>query len=281
LLPVAGEVLGAPEDYGSDRVFVHYRLGGADPETEDKIAALRDAGHPVITISMDDRYDLAREFFRWEIAVAAAGAALSVNVFNQPNVQESKDNTRAVLERLADSGSLPSGEPDLKEDGISVYGSPDAEDLPGAFQSLLATAAEGDYIALLAYLGEDRETDPKLSEAVREPLRRRLALATTLGYGPRYLHSTGQLHKGGPNTGRYLMFTADAAEALPVPGRPYGFGQLRLAQAIGDFQALQQHGRRVLRFHLGPDPAGGLERIGRALQRALDAMGVDDIEEAA
>ncbi len=272
LLPVAGESLGAAQDYGSDRVFVYYRPGQPDRQTEDKIAALRDAGHPVITISMGDRTDLAQEFYRWEIAVAAAGAAIGVNVFDQPNVQESKDNTRRILEDLEEAGSLPDGEPDAAEGGISVFGGPEAGDLEAALKHLFATAAPGDYCAVLAYLTETEGVAEKLAERVRQPVMRRLKIATTLGYGPRYLHSTGQLHKGGPNTGLYLLFTADPEKDLPVPDRPYSFGQLRLAQAVGDFQALEKHGRRVVRIHLGANPETALDRVGRALEGALDAL---------
>lgn len=273
LLPVAGEVLAEPQAYGNDRVFVHVHFGEEDAQTLDRLADLRDAGHPVITIRMGDRYDLAQEFYRWEIAVAAAGAVLGVNVFNQPNVQESKDNTRAILKELRESGSLPEGKPDLKAEAIAVYGCPEATDLEGALTAFFQSAMPGDYCALLAYLREDAAQTEALTRRLRDPLQRRLKLATTLGYGPRYLHSTGQLHKGGPNTGFYLMFTSAAPDDIPVPERSYRFGELRLAQAIGDLQALQKHGRRVLRFHLGSDeePAA-LNRIGRALQSALDRL---------
>jgi len=272
LLPVAGEALAAPEVYGSDRVFVHVRLGEDDAPTRDRLAALRDAGHPVVTIRMADRYDLAQEFYRWEIAVAAAGAVIGVNVFNQPNVQESKDNTRAILKELRESGSLPEGKPDLVAEAIAVYGCPQARDLEDALAAFFQTAAPGDYCALLAYIQEDDVHTAALTRNLRDPLQRQLKLATTLGYGPRYLHSTGQLHKGGPNSGLYLMFTTDAPEDIAVPERPYRFGELRLAQAIGDLQALQKHGRRVLRFHLGSDVAADLNRIGKALQSVLSRL---------
>jgi transaldolase/glucose-6-phosphate isomerase len=272
LLPVAGETLAGPEAYGNDRVFVQVLLGQDDVPTLDRVAALRDAGHPVVTIRMADRYDLAQEFYRWEIAVAAAGAVLDVNVFNQPNVQESKDNTRAILKELRDSGALPEGKPDLAAETIAVYGCPGARDLEGALGAFLQTAAPGDYCALLAYIREDDAHTEAMTRNLRDPLQRQLKMATTLGYGPRYLHSTGQFHKGGPNSGLYLMFTTDAPDDIPVPERFYGFGQLRLAQAIGDLQALQQHGRRVLRFHLGADVTADLNRIGKALQGALEGL---------
>jgi hypothetical protein len=272
LLPVAGETLAAPEAYGDDRVFVHVRLGEEDAPIRERLAALRDAGHPVVTIKMMDRYDLTQEFYRWEIAVAAAGAVLGVNVFNQPNVQESKDNTRAILKELRESGSLPEEKPDLTAEAIAVYGCPGARDLEGALTAFLQTAASGDYCALLAYIQEDDVHTEAITRNLRDPLQRQLKLATTLGYGPRYLHSTGQFHKGGPNSGLYLMFTTDATDDVAVPERVYRFGQLRLAQAIGDLQALQKHGRRVLRFHLGTDVSQDLRRIGKALQGALDRI---------
>jgi hypothetical protein len=272
LLPVAGETLAAPETYGNDRVFVHVRLDEDDAATLDRLAALRDAGHPVVTIRMQDRYDLAQEFYRWEIAVAAAGVVLGVNVFNQPNVQESKDNTRAILKELRESGSLPEGKPDLTAQGVAVYGCPEAQNLESALATFLQAAVPGDYCALLAYIREDEAHTEAITRNLRDPLQRQLKLATTLGYGPRYLHSTGQLHKGGPNTGLYLMFTTEAPEDIAVPERPYRFGQLCLAQAVGDLQALQQHGRRVMRFHLGADVAAGLSHIGAALADALERL---------
>ncbi len=280
LIPVAGEPLGEADVYGKDRVFVDYRLGGPEPEQKEKIAALKNAGHPVITIAMADAFDLAQEFYRWEIAVAAAGAVLGANVFDQPNVQESKDNTRAVLDEVQETGSLPQEAPDFEEDGVAVYGAAGAKDLRSALEKLLETAEEGDYCALLAYITEDRTNGAKLSEKLRKPLQQRMRLATTLGYGPRYLHSTGQLHKGGPGSGLYLMITAEAGGDGKVPGRSYSFGELRLAQAIGDFQALNQHGRRVLRFHVRADAAAGLDRIGQALTAGLDRLGKPKAEEA-
>jgi transaldolase/glucose-6-phosphate isomerase len=269
LLPIAGESLDDPEAYGDDRVFVNYRIGDSDGDLQHRIAALRDGGHPVITIQMGDRLDLAQEFYRWEIAVAVAGAILGINPFNQPNVKESKDNTRAILEKLREAGTLPEAEPDIKDGALAIYGSPGSTDLEGALRALFETAAAGDYCALLAYIEEDELNAGKIAADVRRPLQRRLKLATTLGYGPRYLHSTGQLHKGGPNTGLYLMLTGGVTDDLPVPGRPYSFGKLRLAQAIGDFQALQKHGRRALRIHLGMNVPESLDRIGRALHSAI------------
>lgn len=269
LVPVAEEALEAAEAYGNDRVFVYYRLDEDDQKTRDKAFALRDSGHPVITIRMADRYDLAQVFYRWEIAVATAGAVLGVNVFDQPNVQECKDNTREILERLRETESLPEGDPEFAEGALRVYGRTGAAHLEGALKALFESAAAGDYCALLAYVPENGATAEKIVSDLRRPLQRRLKLATTLGYGPRYLHSTGQLHKGGPDAGVYLMLTADPGDNLQVPGRSYGFGSLRLAQAVGDLQALQKHGRRVLRIHLGSRVAEGLDRVGKALGGAL------------
>jgi glucose-6-phosphate isomerase/transaldolase/glucose-6-phosphate isomerase len=164
---------------------------------------------------------------------------------------------------------LPEGEPILEEKALRVYGNLEAENLEGALKSLFGSAVPGDYCALLAYVTENDVNAAKIAAGLRRPLQRRLKLATTLGYGPRYLHSTGQLHKGGPGTGIYLVLTADASNTQTVPGRDYSFDSLQRAQAVGDLQALQNHGRRVLRIHLGAGVPEGLDRLGAALQNAL------------
>jgi transaldolase/glucose-6-phosphate isomerase len=265
LLPVALEPAGDPAVYGDDRFFAYVRLKGAeDPALANRVAALRRAGHPVVTIQIDDRLDLGQEFFRWEIATATAGAILGINAFNQPNVQESKDNTNRLLGVVRDGGQLPEEKPALVKGTLSVYAEDAAPTVVETLDRFLAQATPGDYVALMAYLSETPAIDQAL-QVIRLKLRDRLKLATTLGYGPRFLHSTGQFHKGGPNTGLFLQLTADDTEDAAVPGEPYSFGVLKRAQALGDLEALRKHGRRVVRIHLGADIVAGLRVLAEAI----------------
>ncbi len=269
LLPVAGEPLGDPSVYGNDRVFVYFRLPEPGQEKLDQgVAALRQAGHPVITIQMTDPLDLGEEFFRWEIATATAGAVLGINPFDQPNVQESKDNTNRLLSLVREQGHLPEEPPTLVAGPLGLYSTESAPTLAAALAGFVRQAQPGDYVALLAYLSERPQIAAAL-EDLRLLFRDHLHLATTLGYGPRYLHSTGQLHKGGPNTGLFLELTCDDLEDLPVPGKPYTFGIFQNAQALGDLEALRRHERRVLRVHLGTDVPRGLARLLQAVTMAL------------
>ncbi len=269
LLPVAGERLGEPSVYGDDRVFVHFRLEHEpDRETDRRLRVLQEAGHPVITINMADRYDLGQEFFRWEVATATAGAVLGINAFNQPNVQESKDNTNRLLKEFQEKHRLPEEKPALTEDSLSFYLQDGATNGTEALKRFLGQARPGDYVALLAYLTEDPRIESAL-ETLRHTLRDRLHLASTLGYGPRYLHSTGQFHKGGPNKGIFLELTADEPQELQIPEKPFSFKVLKRAQALGDLESLRRHGRRVLRIHLHGDPAQALEKLHSKLKSAL------------
>jgi hypothetical protein len=218
----------------------------------------------VVSIEMEDRLDLGQEFFRWEIATATAGAILGINAFDQPNVQESKDNTNRLLGVLRDEGQLPEEEPALAQDGLSLYADEAASNVAETLDRFLAQAEPGDYVALMAYLTENPAINQAL-QSIRLKLRDRLGLATTLGYGPRFLHSTGQFHKGGPNTGLFLQLTAEESEDADVPGEPYTFGLLKRAQALGDLEALRKHGRRVVRIHLGDDVGAGLQKLEEAL----------------
>jgi len=269
LLPVAGEPVGDPSVYGDDRFFVYFRL---EEEEDQKLAhgveALRRAGQPVVTIRLDDRLALAQEFFRWEIATAIAGAILKINPFDQPNVQESKENTKRLLQEVRDKGHLPEDRADLIDPPLSLYGQRASQTISAGLSGFLGQARSGDYVALLAYLPENATTAPAL-EHVRLRLRDTLRVATTLGYGPRYLHSTGQFHKGGPNTGLFILLTADERDDLPVPGQPYTFGVFQQAQALGDLESLRQHGRRVVRLHLGDDLAQGLAAFQEVMAKAL------------
>jgi transaldolase / glucose-6-phosphate isomerase len=270
LLPVAGEPIGDPGVYGNDRLFVHLRVAGAiDRELERGVAALREAGQPVVTLQMDDLLDLGQEFFRWEIATATAGAVLGINAFDQPNVQESKDNTNRLLRLVRDQGRLPEDRAALREGFLTFYGERAAATIAETLAQFFGQAHPGDYVALQAYLPETVETEQVL-RAIRVSLRDRLHLATTSGYGPRFLHSTGQFHKGGPNSGLFLQLTAADKEDVPIPGEPYSFGVFKQAQAQGDLEALRKHGRRVMRIHMS-DLTRGLPALEEAMLTALNA----------
>ncbi len=269
LLPVAGEPIGDPSAYGDDRLFVTIRLQGeVDEALERGVAALQEAGQPVVTIQMDDRMDLGQEFFRWEIATATAGAILGINAFNQPNVQESKDNTNRLLKVVREKDQLPEEKPALTEGSLRLYAQKAASTVSETLRQFLAQAQPGDYVALQAYLTESPATEEML-QVIRLYLRNKLHVATTLGYGPRFLHSTGQFHKGGPNTGLFLQLTADDAEDTSVPEQPYTFGVFKRAQALGDLEALRKHERRVVRVHIGADVSQGLVALEEAVEAAL------------
>jgi len=269
LLPVTGEPIGNPSVYGQDRLFVYVRLKNeSDEALEHNVAALQKAGHLMVTIHMDDRLDLAQEFFRWEIATATAGSILGINAFDQPNVQESKDNTDRMLDEVRRTGKLPEPAPALHERGLRFYSDGQAKSALDLLKGFFAQARLGDYVALQAYLTETPDTELAL-QSLRRQLRDGLRLATTLGYGPRFLHSTGQYHKGGPNTGLFLQLTADDGADIPVPGQPYTFGTFKQAQALGDLEALRKHGRRVMRIHLGADAGQGLAAVEQIFQAAL------------
>ena len=264
IVPVVGEPLGDAEAYGGDRQFVVIGLADElEPQVERLAAELGDLGHPVQRLEVQDPLDIGAEFVRWEVATAAAGIVLGIDPFDQPNVQEAKDATRALLDAYRADGALAQPAPLVAEPGIAAYG--DARVLgdepvtvDGALRSLLEAAGPGDYFALLAYLPADPAMVDPL-QRVRALLRDQLGMATSLGIGPRFLHSTGQLHKGGPASGIFLQLTADPRRDLPIPGWPESFGTLIAAQAAGDLAALQRRGRRVLRLHLA-DPEAGLAR---------------------
>ena len=254
LIPVAGEPLGAPTVYGKDRLFVLLELESAPaPALQQALDALEDAGHPVVRVRLRDLSDLGAEFYRWEVGTALAGAWLGINPFDQPNVAESKANTDRVLEQLVASAA-PSAPPPVE-----------GARLADALSAWLAGISPGDYVALLAYLQPGPAHDAELT-AMRTAIRDALGTATTAGYGPRYLHSTGQLHKGGPPTGAFLALEESGGPELPVPEEAYGFGMLKLAQELGDLIALDRRGRRLLRVRVG---AGGLREVRAALIAAL------------
>jgi glucose-6-phosphate isomerase len=253
ILPVTGEPLGEPSVYGDDRVFVAISIGVIPQDTNATLGALAAAGHPIVNRQLNDIYDLGSEFFIWEFATACAGWRLGINPFDQPNVQEAKDATRELLSEFSATGKLA-----------------DDQKLAGdeAIRAQLESIESGDYIAFLNYIEELPEVDRAFQE-IRTAVRDRTKCATTIGYGPRFLHSTGQLHKGGPNTGVFFQFEAKDKHDFPVPGEPYSFSILKQAQALGDFRALVSRGRRVVRIDLGDNLRASLERLNEVILNAL------------
>jgi len=278
IVPVAGETLGAPSVYGDDRLFVYVSVGKIDSDTEAKLKALEAAGHPVVYRTLTDLYDLGEEFFLWEIATAFAGWRLGINPFDQPNVQESKDATKELLETFARDGKLPEQPVLAKDDALTIYaddktrGELAVSSVAEAIKAHLARVKPGDYIALLDYIEETPEHEETI-QAIRAHLRDATKCATTTGYGPRFLHSTGQLHKGGSDAGVFLQITASDAKDLPIPGQPYTFSTLKQAQALGDFRSLSTRGRRAIRVDLGTDVPGGLQRLYELIQEAVPRSG--------
>ncbi|HET6369635.1 MAG TPA: hypothetical protein VFG95_00465 [Nitrospiria bacterium] len=264
LLPIEGEPLGEPEAYGDDRLFVELEVSSSAEETADqRLLALQTGNHPIVRIPLRDPLDLAGEFFRWEVATATAGAILGVNPFDEPNVTESKENTKRLLEDFKKSGQLPPREPVLEEGGIRLFtganvGSRDS--IWETFKKFLERSKASDYVALMAYV-ERSEANESLLQEFRARIRDRIRLATTLGFGPRFLHSTGQFHKGGPDSGIFIQITAEDATDVPIPGEPYGFSLLKRAQALGDFLALSSRGRRVIEVRLGLEVERDLRRL--------------------
>jgi glucose-6-phosphate isomerase len=279
LIPVDRELLGRPEIYGDDRVFVYLRSVWAPDAAQDAaIAAVEQAGHPVITISLGDVYDLGQEFFRWEIATAAAGSIIGINPFNQPDVEASKIETRKLTEEYERAGSLPTETPIFEAEDIKLFADErNAKELQAAvsdrslnsyLRAHLDRLQQGDYFALLAYI-EMNAAHETVLQTTRHAVRNAKRIATCLGFGPRFLHSTGQAYKGGPNTGVFLQVTCDDANDLPVPGQQYTFGIVKAAQARGDFAVLAERGRRALRVHLGADLNRGLPRLKEEITKAL------------
>lgn len=271
ILPVDAEPLGAPAVYGTDRVFVAVLLEG-DTSHDAALTQLVDAGHPVIRIGLKDPLDLGAEFFRWELATAAAGAVLGVNPFDEPDVSRAKENTAALLAGWKKSRRLPEWAADREEDGIVLMTNSGQRpaSLAEGIAAHLALARPGDYLAIQAYLAPHHDTWTRLQE-LRTLLRDRLRIATTVGYGPRYLHSTGQFHKGGPPSGLFIQLTGEDKEDVAIPGAGYEFSTLKAAQALGDLGALREGGRRVIRLHLGGKPANALERVIHAVRYATKA----------
>lgn len=270
LIPISGELLNSPDVYESDRIFVHMYLTDDDNEsTFQKINTLKEKGFPVISIELNDKLDLGAEYYRWEIATAIAGKMIGINPFDEPNVAEGKKNTNDLLQQWQSTGSFNIKKPSWKNDAITIYGNTHAaasSSLKEFIQSFIGQAKSNDYIALLAYL-EETDIRTALLQSERMQLRDTLKIATTIGYGPRYLHSTGQLHKGGPDTGLYIIITADDAKDIDIPGEAFSFGILHQAQSLGDFRSLTDKGRRVIYIQLGKNTDENLEEIYNALKK--------------
>jgi hypothetical protein len=275
-------MLGAPHVYGDDRVFVYLRQNDAPAAAQDAaIAKLEKAGQPVVQIPVNDIYDLGQEFFRWEMATAVAGSILGINAFNQPDVEASKNETRQLTSEYEKTGSLPAEKPIFDGGGVKLFAdAQNAENLQRTVASSPSLASylrshfsrleAGDYFAVLGYI-EMNDAHERALQTIRHAVRDTKKVATCLGFGPRFLHSTGQAYKGGPNTGVFLQITCDDAEDLAVPGQKFTFGVVKAAQARGDFQVLGERGRRLLRVHLGKDLAGDLTTLVGAVKEALRA----------
>ncbi|MEI6512646.1 MAG: glucose-6-phosphate isomerase [bacterium] len=255
ILPVVGEPLGEPDDYGQDRVFVYLKLKEAKAEAlEAKLKVLLEAGYPLITCELEDTLDLGAQFFLWEFATSMAGVVLDINPFSEPNVKESKDITLSLIKKYQSTGNAPEAPAGTIDTDWPV------EDIYQALTTLMAKVNPGDYIALNAFIEHTEETEEKL-QSIRAKLMKALKVATTLGYGPRFLHSTGQYHKGGPNKGLFIEFFAKDLEPLPIPGQEFSFCILKQAQALGDFETLRKHNRRAMLVNLKSDVIGGLQKL--------------------
>ncbi|WP_437276807.1 bifunctional transaldolase/phosoglucose isomerase [Sorangium sp. So ce375] len=282
LLPVDREPLGRAEVYGSDRIFVYLRLDrGFDRGQDAAVAELEAAGQPTVRIALTDAYDLGQEVYRWELATAVAASILGVNPFDQPDVEASKTAARQRMEAYDQAGELPDDAPFFADAGLALYADPANREalergaagdrtLRGYLRAHFARLSPGDYAALLAWVDRS-EAHERLLEEMRRAVRDHRHVATCVEFGPRYLHSTGQMYKGGPGTGEYLQITADEPEDLPIPGYTFTFGIVEQAQALGDFATLSSRGRRALRVHLGREVDRGLNTLARAVHEALAA----------
>ena len=280
VIPIAGEPLGDPAVYDAHRLFVYLRdAARPDPAQDHAVAALERAGHPVVRIGVASPQLLAQEFFRFEIATAVAGAILGINPFDQPDVEASKIATRAMTDAFEKTGALPAGAAGVRDrrhcalHGCEQCGSVTQAWRGSTLESWLkahfARRADGDYVALLAYL-DANDSRLQALQNLRATIRDRTRLATCLQFGPRFLHSTGQAYKGGPNSGVFLQITAEPAADLKIPGRTASFGVIEAAQARGDFHVLAERGRRVLHAHIAHDVDGGLAAIAKAARQALE-----------
>lgn len=276
IIPVDRESVAKPDRYGSDRLFAYLRLESAPDRAQDAaVEALEKAGQPVVRITVQEQYAIGEEFFRWEIATAVAGSIIGINAFNQPDVEASKVATRKLTSEYEATGKLPAESPFFEGQGVKLYADArnagelkQGKTLEDVLRRHLQRAGDGDYFALLGYITMNAENEAAL-QAIRHNVRDAKRVATVLGFGPRFLHSTGQAYKGGPNSGIFLQITCDDADDLPVPEQKYTFGVVKAAQARGDFAVLAERGRRALRVHLGKDVKAGLNTLQAAVSRAL------------
>ncbi len=275
IIPVDRERLAKPAIYGRDRVFAYLRLASKPNKAQDAaVAALEKAGHPVVRITLPNVYALGQEFFRWEIATAVAGSIIGINAFNQPDVEASKIETKKLTSQYEATGSLPPEVPFFEGSGIKLFADEKnvaavhGPNLSDVLKAHILRLREGDYFAVLAYITMNPANE-KVLQSIRHAVRDKKKVATVLGFGPRFLHSTGQAYKGGPNSGVFLQITCDDAKDLPVPGQNYTFGVVKAAQARGDFAVLAERGRRALRVHLGKNLKSGLAALTKAVQKAI------------
>ena len=276
IVPVDREKLGKPEVYGGDRVFVYLRLQTKpDAKQDAAVKALERDGLPVVRIAVKNIYNLGQEFFRWEIATAVAGSIIGINAFNQPDVEASKVETRKLTAEYESSGKLPPETPFLETDGVKLYADPKntaalrgAVTLVDALKSHLDRINANDYFGVLAYITMNKQHEDAL-QVIRHMVRDAKKSATVLGFGPRFLHSTGQAYKGGPTSGVFLQITCDDKIDFAVPGQKYTFGVVKAAQARGDFAVLAERGRRALRLHVGKNVKADLAKLAKATKAAL------------
>jgi Glucose-6-phosphate isomerase len=276
IIPVDREKLAKPAAYGNDRVFAYLRLANKPNKAQDRaVAELEKAGQPVIRITLPNVYALGQEFFRWEVATAVAGSIIGINPFNQPDVEASKIETKKLTSEYEATGSLPAESPffvskdaKLFADDKNAAALSGGQSLAEVLQAHLSRIGAGDYFAVLGYIPMNAENEKAL-QAIRHSVRDSKKVATCLGFGPRFLHSTGQAYKGGPNSGVFLQITCDDPLDLPVPGQKYTFGIVKAAQARGDFAVLAERGRRALRVHLGKNLKSGLNGLAKAVRQAL------------
>jgi transaldolase/glucose-6-phosphate isomerase len=276
IIPVDRERVAKPETYGNDRVFAYLQLANKTNKAQDvAVAALEKSGQPVIRITLTNVYALGQEFFRWEIATAVAGSIIGINAFNQPDVEASKIETKKLTSEYESTGSLPSESPFFSSKDTKLFADDKnaaalsgGKTLTDVLKAHLSRITTGDYFAVLGYVPMNAENETAL-QAIRHSVRDKKKVATCLGFGPRFLHSTGQAYKGGPNIGVFLQITCDDASDLPVPGQKYTFGVVKAAQARGDFAVLAERGRRALRVHLGKNLASGLKALTKAVAQAL------------
>jgi len=276
IIPVDREGLAKPGIYGHDRVFAYLRLATKPNKAQDAaVAAIEKTGHPVVRITLPNTYTLGQEFFRWEIATAVAGSIIGINAFNQPDVEASKIETKKLTSQYETTGSLPPESPFFEEKGIKLFADEKntaalkgGAKLADVLKTHLSRLGAGDYFAVLGYITMNAANEKSL-QTIRHAVRDKKKVATVLGFGPRFLHSTGQAYKGGPNSGVFLQITGDEAKDLPVPGQKYTFGIVKAAQARGDFAVLAERGRRALRVHLGKNLKSGLATLTKAVQKAI------------